>query len=267
MEQSGELKKRRVIAVISPKGGVGRSAVSCLLALAFHKRGRKVLLMDLHPTIPTQDLYFGLEDGVLFGFSDLFAGKDALQVLTAATADGRLMLCPCGATALPSKEEILQEIERLALLTDAEIVILDLPSDAPYTLYCAGKAEIALIVSTADPTALVGAQNASEQLAVQDTTEGCPRDGKIFLLLNRFPLEQAGQPHMRPHRMIDEVARPLIGILPEDGELASFLNRGEATNLSEDALCPILNVAARLEGEQRLLFEGMKEGKRFRRAL
>ena len=52
----------RVIAVLSGKGGVGKSSVAALLAVAFQQRGRKVGVLDADITGPSIPKMFGLRE-------------------------------------------------------------------------------------------------------------------------------------------------------------------------------------------------------------
>ena len=63
---------KKVIAVVSGKGGVGKSAVTCTLAAAMAKRGRKVGVLDADITGPSVPQAFNIhrralgdEDGIL----------------------------------------------------------------------------------------------------------------------------------------------------------------------------------------------------------
>jgi septum formation inhibitor-activating ATPase MinD len=67
--------------------------------------------------------------------------------------------------------------------------------------------------------------------------------------------------------MIDAVGLPLIGIVPYEYDLLRRSEAGELSRYEAQADIPFDNVVSRLEGEQRLLFEGMKEGKSLRRSL
>ena len=53
---------RKVIAVMSGKGGVGKSSVSSLLAVELARRGKKVGLMDTDITGPSIPTMFGVVD-------------------------------------------------------------------------------------------------------------------------------------------------------------------------------------------------------------
>ncbi len=58
---------KKIIAVVSGKGGVGKSSVTTLLALAFRRRGYSVGIMDADVTGPSIPKAFGLHPGTILG--------------------------------------------------------------------------------------------------------------------------------------------------------------------------------------------------------
>ena len=53
---------KKVIAVVSGKGGVGKSTVTSSLAVAMARRGRKVAVLDADITGPSIPKAFGIHD-------------------------------------------------------------------------------------------------------------------------------------------------------------------------------------------------------------
>lgn len=58
-------KITHVIAVLSGKGGVGKSSVTALLAVALQRRGLRVGVLDADITGPSQPMMFGLHENPL----------------------------------------------------------------------------------------------------------------------------------------------------------------------------------------------------------
>ena len=54
---------KKVIAVVSGKGGVGKSTVTSMLAMAMHKLGYKTAILDADITGPSIPKAFGLQRG------------------------------------------------------------------------------------------------------------------------------------------------------------------------------------------------------------
>lgn len=66
---------RRIVAVTGGKGGIGKSTVACLLALALRDRGQRTGLFDLDLTSPTGHLILGAPTG----FPDEEFGIDPIE--------------------------------------------------------------------------------------------------------------------------------------------------------------------------------------------
>ncbi|MBP3321243.1 MAG: P-loop NTPase [Clostridia bacterium] len=254
------MEKNGVIAVCSPKGGVGRSFVSCFLATALARKGKRVLLVDLDPRIHTLDLLFGVEDRILFGLSDLLSGKEAEKVLFPLNEEQGLYLCPCGALgALPEEEMLREALFRMISCCAPDLIILDTPSSAAERGYFEKISDLHLILSTTEPTALLGAQRVSAELSSEK---------EALLLLNGMAVwEPREEGSLRPYEMIDLVGRPLVGIVPAAPPLSRRLEEGRAAAYDEEKERPFDNIASRVLGEHPLLFEGMKDGKKWRRGL
>ena len=90
------------------------------------------------------------------------------------------------------------------------------------------------------------------------------------MLLNQFDLEDLSsyrKGRMRVCEMIDLAGLRLIGIVPRHYDLERRSEAGRLCHFEEQIDRPFDNVVSRLEGEERLLFEGVKEGKSLRRSL
>ena len=99
---------RRILAVTGGKGGIGKSVVSCLCALATADRGRRTGLFDLDLTSPTDHVILGAPMGFPseeFGIDPLqhaglhlmslamFAGSTPAPLRGTALTDAVLELC------------------------------------------------------------------------------------------------------------------------------------------------------------------------------
>lgn len=126
----------RVLAVVSQKGGVGKTTTSVNLAAAFARRGLKTLVVDVDPQGAVR-YGVGLKRGhAAHGFSDYLAGARALREVILPTALPWLRVMLAGTVsdaadhgtyqALVAETDILKELLQAAR-DRCDIVIVDTP--------------------------------------------------------------------------------------------------------------------------------------------
>ncbi|MEW5917786.1 MAG: AAA family ATPase, partial [Gemmatimonadota bacterium] len=96
----------RVLAVVSQKGGVGKTTTSVNLAAAFARRGLKTLIVDVDPQGAVR-YGIGLRRGhPTHGFADYLTGQRQLREVILPTALPWLRVILAGAvTEAPNHEE------------------------------------------------------------------------------------------------------------------------------------------------------------------
>ncbi|WP_202319813.1 Mrp/NBP35 family ATP-binding protein [Archaeoglobus neptunius] len=141
------------IAVMSGKGGVGKSTVTALLALHYARKGKKVGILDadfLGPSIP---ILFGLEKG------RVSVSEDGLEPVLTQRYEIRVMsmqfLLPKRETPViwrgPLIAGMIREFLGRVAWGELDYLLVDLPpgtGDAPLTVMQDAKPNGALIVST-----------------------------------------------------------------------------------------------------------------------
>ncbi|MGK6353725.1 P-loop NTPase [Sphingomonas sp. DT-207] len=160
--QTSERRQRRLIAVASGKGGVGKSTVAANLAIALARRGRKVGLVDADIYGPSQPKLLGVE-----GVRPEAREKKLIPV---ETPYGVPLLSMGGLVAEGQAIAWRGSMAGQALgqLIDgdwgeAEVLILDLPpgtGDLQLTMVQKYKPAGAVIVSTPQDLALIDATRA-----------------------------------------------------------------------------------------------------------
>ena len=159
---TSERRTRRLIAVASGKGGVGKSTIAANLAIALHKAGRKVGLVDADIYGPSQPRLLGVE-----GIRPQARERTLLPV---ETKFGVPMLSMGGLVAEgqaiawrgPMAGGALGQLVD-ADWGDAELLVLDLPpgtGDVQLTMIQKHKPAGAVIVSTPQDLALIDATRA-----------------------------------------------------------------------------------------------------------
>ncbi len=154
--QGGRRPAVRSIAVTSGKGGVGKTSVATNLALAFARRGRRVLLIDGDLSLANVDLLFGMVPTRNLG--DVVLGQAGIEDVILDTAEGvRLLPAASGVEELADlddfrREKLLRELSRLE--TDTDLIVLDTGSGiGRQSVHLARAASQVLIVTTPEPTA------------------------------------------------------------------------------------------------------------------
>jgi len=159
---TSERRTRRLIAVASGKGGVGKSTVAANLAIALHARGRRVGLVDADIYGPSQPRLMGVEgvrpqarEKVLLPVETRF-GVPMLS-MGGLVAEGQAIAWrgPMAGGALGQLVD--------ADWGDAELLVLDLPpgtGDVQLTMIQKHKPAGSVIVSTPQDLALIDATRA-----------------------------------------------------------------------------------------------------------
>lgn len=149
----------KILAVVSAKGGVGKTTVSANLASALARQGRTVLAVDLDPQ-NALGLHFGLDPAELRGISR--------STLAEQDWRGVVLRSPGGVYALPygvvneddrqafeaafdaQPDWLVRHLRRLGLPDDAVVVLDTPPGPSVYMRQALGAAHLAIVVALPD---------------------------------------------------------------------------------------------------------------------
>jgi len=234
----------RVIAVMSGKGGVGKSLVSGLLAAALHKEGHRVGILDADITGPSIPKMF-FPDGARLGMSPLGPvpplSRGGVKVMSV-----NLLL----------EEEDMAVIWRGPLVGGAikqfwgdivwgtlDYLIVDLPpgtSDASLTVMQSLPLSGAVLVTS--PQGLAGmVVRKAARMAQQMQTPilglienmsyfECPDTGKRYEIFGPSHAEETAR----------KIGTPFLGRLPIDPEIAELCDAGRLEEYSAEAFVSIV---------------------------
>src|SRR6266852_8460884 len=96
--------RHRMLAVVSPGFGEGRSYVAANLAVVFSQLGERTLLIDADLRTPRQHRIFNIPDRI--GLSAVLSGRAGRGAMVPVPAFGTLSLLPAGACP-PNPQELL----------------------------------------------------------------------------------------------------------------------------------------------------------------
>ena len=149
---------RKVLAVVSPGQGDGRSFVAANLAIVFAQQGQRTLLIDADlRTKPetSQQALFQLERGA--GLSSILSGRGGLELGKLVPGLPGLGVLTAGAVP-PNPQELLGRAEFGRLLLQAaemfDVVLIDTPSGGDY-------ADAEIIAARAGAAVMVARKNQS----------------------------------------------------------------------------------------------------------
>lgn len=235
----------KVYAVTSGKGGVGKSTVSIGLGLAFAKKGKRVLLVDMDEGLRCLDLMLGVDKATVFDLADILMGKDIEDALyTCDFAEG-LFLIPA-----PAKVGMIDAFSFTCFAKTVQemfdTVIFDFPAGINLSLYsCLPKDALFLTVAVPDPVSIRDAAAISAGLSEMSL--------KARLVINRFVYKQSRKyKHKNIDGMIDSASLRLIGIVPESEELMLFSLKRKLKRRGK-AMKSFGRITARLNGERLML--------------
>ena len=235
------------IAVVSGKGGTGKTSFVSGVGCALARNGKKVLCVDCDVGLRNLDLALGLSDRALMDFSDVAQGHCSLEssVVEHPKIPGLFLLtAPARSRGRPVTNQQMRELLR-EVRTKYDYCLLDAPAGLGTGFMLATcAADRAVVVTTADASSLRDAQHTVMELNRFPI-------GSLHLVVNRVRKRLLRSMHATIDDAIDKAGLPLIGVVPEDDALTLSLNRGVPLlldNYTSSAAAAYRNIACRIAG-------------------
>ncbi|MGI6744701.1 MAG: Septum site-determining protein MinD [Firmicutes bacterium ADurb.Bin300] len=227
----------RIIAVVSAKGGVGKSSICTGLGKALCERGLSVLLVDTDISLRSLDVLLNAGETAVFDWGDILQKNcTASKAFLPITDKLFLLRAPASGNNINS-EDFVDLIKRISKSFD--FVILDSPAglEKGFNL-CVSAASEALVVSTPDEVSIRAASVAADRVRKSGISQQ-------RLIINRYSKKLSLR---SVDEVIDGTSVRLIGIIPEDRELLLSANGHSLTSFSSAALA-FKRIAGRVLGE------------------
>jgi len=238
----------KVITVTSGKGGVGKTTTTANIAVALAATGAKVVCIDGDIGLRNLDVVMGLENRIVYDLVDVVEGRARLR--QAMIKDKRLpelYLIPAAQTrdkAAVSPADMIKVCNELR--PEVDFVLIDSPAGIERGFRNAvAPSDQVLIVTNPEVSAVRDADRIVGLIEAEEKGPG-------YLILNRIKIEMVKRGDMlSTEDVLDLLAIPLIGIVPEDDGILVSSNRGAPAAMDEKnrAGQAFRNIARRLMGE------------------
>jgi flagellar biosynthesis protein FlhG len=220
-------RNAKTIAVVSGKGGVGKSNFAVNFSLALQKKGKKVLLFDMDIGMGNIHIILGKHPEKTI--SDFISNHDThIEEIVFTDGDGTSYISAGnGLQNIMEWDEL--DVERLLnalsiLAHSYDYIVFDMGAGAAHhTLELLMAVEDIFVVTTPEPTAVTDAYSMMKYIFMKD------KDKQFYLICNRAENEQEGMDTLNRLKLAmlkflnKEVN--LFGVLPEDPAVRKAVTR------------------------------------------
>ncbi len=200
-----------MIAVLSGKGGTGKTSVCAGVAIALAGAGQKVLCIDCDVGLRNLDISLGLSDRNALSFLDVCEGR---YPLSSAAVHPLFPTLSFLTAPMNRKAEEIDELQFCQMLRQArecfDYVLLDAPAGIEAGFRLAAKtADRIILVTGSDPASVRDAARTGDILELMGKQN-------VRLVVNRLDPRMVATMRLTIDDVMDDVGLPLLGIVPED---------------------------------------------------
>jgi len=200
-----------VIAVLSGKGGTGKTSLCAGIATSLAAEGKQVLCVDLDVGLRNLDIALGMQEIPALSFTDVLSGECAVGAAAMHPDFPTLSFLTAPVGMAPEDIESVRFFHFLEQAAkDFDFCLIDAPAGlgAGFTL-AAARANRILVVTGGEPAALRDADRTAQTLALMGKHS-------VRLIVNRVRPELYEKISLTVDDIMDSVGLPLLGIVPED---------------------------------------------------
>ena len=246
----------KVLVVTSGKGGVGKTTSTAALGIALARNGQNVVVVDFDVGLRNLDLVMGAERRVVFDLINVIQG--VVKLPQALIRDKRIeSLSLLAASQTRDKDALTEEgIARViaALREKFDWIICDSPAGIERGATLAMRyADAAIVVTNPEVSSVRDSDRIIGMLDSKTVRAEKGQQVAKHVLITRYDAGRASRGEMLGiDDILDILATPLLGIIPESQEVLRASNVGSPVTLNNPASAPALayiDAARRLGGE------------------
>ncbi len=245
-----------VLVVTSGKGGVGKTTTTAALGAALARDGEKVVVIDFDVGLRNLDLVLGAERRVVFDLINVINGIAKLsQALIRDKRLNNLYLLPASQTR--DKDALTEEGVASVIANlrpNFDWIICDSPAGIERGATLAMRhADAAIIVTNPEVSSV---RDADRIIGLLDSkTIKAERGERVekYLLITRYqPARVVRGEMMSIEDVLEILATPLLGVIPESQDVLQASNVGSPVTLNNALSAPArayFDAARRLKGD------------------
>lgn len=220
------LKQTKSLAIVSGKGGVGKSNFALNFAISLRKKGHSVLLFDMDMGMGNIDILMGISSS--HSIVDFFSKSVSLKELICKIPESIDYIS--GGSGLAQLTKITQThlqsfFDQLSnVLHDYDYVIFDMGAgmDEESLSFILSVDEV-IVITTPEPTSIMDAYAAMKYITIRNN--GIP----FYLLINRATSVKEGDTaYKRISTVLEHFLKKdarLLGVIPEDPAIPKAVKR------------------------------------------
>ena len=234
-----------LIAILSGKGGTGKTSVCAGIATALALQSDRVLCVDCDVGLRNLDIALGMSDVAALSFVDVYQGEYGLEQAAQHPVYEKLrfLTAPmnCSAESVDQEKfgKMLEQAQQ-----EFDYVFLDAPAGVEAGFSLAAKfADRVILVTGPDPASIRDASRAAELLELMGKKN-------VRLIVNRINKKIAAAMKINVDDVMDNAGLPLLGIVPEDPHvtLAAAFKKDLLSYRRKDAAHACCRIARRIQG-------------------
>ena len=234
-----------LIAVLSGKGGTGKTSVCAGIAEALALLGEKVLCIDCDVGLRNLDIALGISEVGGLSFLDVCAGGYALDAATRHPVYENIAFLTAPVNCAPEEIDPVGFAQMLqAARQKFSYVLMDAPAGIESGFRLAAQfADRIVLVTGADPASIRDASRAADVLETMGKTN-------LRMVINRISPKMIATMGVTVDDIMDLSGIPLLGLVPEDKNvtLAAAFRKPLLAYGKKGAAAACKRIAKRIQG-------------------